>query len=478
MHTDALLGQGMPAADRARFAHGRAREAAAHASEVNRDLFDHDVARADTYAQRFQQPETSARFGELLVDPCTGELRSYASLIEPTSRAAAQLELNLQHYSSRARLRHMLAQKIEREVVPVLPLPWVQKIPDKLRNARRTGTFGVSAENGRGIVLWDDKASLSRLCPDDAREEAQRLQKKYLPQVEQAWRDGCHVQYAVFTMPNFAQGELERGMVKIFNRLRDLLKRTDADGNKVFPEIEGALAVLEAPMAWDRSWNVHLNVMLVVRGFCDYAKLRRLWHWDVEFRKLPTGDIDALKKSFRELIKYAVQTTVEKSHAKSGELEHGPEAGAGAGAGSGAERDDGNSPAAAGARLGSPDLPEEPCRAAPPPMLAWAGQELAEWLLAMHGFRRTRSYGCLYGAPKPEKADLAEFVWVGFVRWRDGRYRAHVRLLDSIPEDKSGATDPLQRWKNFQHRVVPPPDDMPAGLDAALPPFEDLASCP
>jgi hypothetical protein len=421
---------------------------------------------ADVYGARYQQPEASARFGELFVDQTTGELRSYASLIEPTARAAAQLELNLQHYGSRARIRQMLAEKIEREVVPVLPLPWIQKIPDKLRNARKTGTFGLNTESGRGIVLWDDKASLSRLCPDDAREEASRLQKKYLPQIERAWEDGCHVQYAVFTMPNFAQGELAAGMAKIFNRLRDLLKRTDADGNKVFPEIEGALAVLEAPMGAYRDWNVHLNVMLVVRGFCDYEKLRRLWHWDVEFRKLPTGDIEGLRKSFRELIKYAVQATSEKSehHATRDRSPELPPSLA---------CDVSGETAGQGGALQSPG---DGTRATAPPMLAWTGAELAEWLLAMHGFRRTRSYGCLYGAPKPAKADLSEFVWVGFVRWRDGRYRAHVRLLDSVPEDKSGVPDPLQRWRNFTRRVIPPPDDTPLTLGRAAQPLQELVS--
>jgi hypothetical protein len=231
--------------------------------------------RTSPFTARYEQPEQSARFGELYVDKATGELQSYASLIEPAVKAGAQLEANLVHYTTRAKLRDMIADKIERDVVPVLPLPWIQKIPDKLRHARKTGTFGVSTASGRGIVLWDDKASLSRLCPDDAREEASRVQKRYVPMVEEAWRDGCHVQYAVFTMPNFSQGELARGMKKIFDRFKALIQRTDSDGCKVFPEIEGALCVLEAPMAWDRSWNVHLNVFLALGCAVQQAAHRR-----------------------------------------------------------------------------------------------------------------------------------------------------------------------------------------------------------
>ncbi len=403
--------------------------------ELQGMLLDDSVERADAYKHRAQQPEASARFGELLVDPVTGELRSYASLIEPAVKAAAQLELGLTQYAKRAEIRRMLAEKIELEVVPVLPLPWIAKIPEKLRNARKSGTFGIHALSGKGIVLWDEKASLSRLCPDDAREEGSRLQKRYTPQIEKDWADGCHVQYAVFTMPNFAQGKLAFGMKKIMTRFRNLIMRKDRDGNRVFPEIEGAIAVLEAPMAWDRSWNVHVNVMLVVRGFCDYKKLRELWHWNVHFKKLPTGDLEALRKSFRELIKYSVQATSEKSEEK---LERG-------------RADvDGADPLREADTWPADGMPVDPVRAAAPPMLAWTGQELGEWLMAMHRFRRTRSYGSLYGAPKPEAADLQEFVWIGSVRLRGGAYRLSVRLLDSIPEDKSSPAAALDRWHRWR----------------------------
>ncbi|MDQ2640749.1 MAG: hypothetical protein M3Y79_09255, partial [Pseudomonadota bacterium] len=353
--------------------------------ELNRQLFDHDVETADVYAKRAQQPEESARFGELLTDPVTGETRSYASLIDPALASVAQFEANLTHYGTRAQIRHMLADKIEREVVPVLPLPWVTKIPEKLRNARRTGTYGLHARSGRGIVLWDEKASLSRLCPDDAREEASRLQKRYAPMIEQAWREGCDVHYGVFTLPNFRRGELAQGMKKIFDRFKSLIKRKDKDGALMFPEIEGALCVLEAPLGRDRDWNVHLNVMLVVRGFLDWGKLRQAWHWNVEFKRLPRGNLERLQASFRELIKYAVQATSEKSehHAardlsRESSVEADPAPGCEPGAGE-----------------PSPDT-SCPNRAVAPPMLAWTGSELAEWLEAMRGFRRSRSYGCLY----------------------------------------------------------------------------------
>jgi hypothetical protein len=418
------------------------REEARAERALNRQLFDHDIDTADAHAgRRHQQPEESARFGELLTDPVTGETRSYASLIDPAMASVAQFEAGLTHYASRAQIRHMLATKIA----------------DKLRNARRTGTYGLHAMSGRGIVLWDEKASLSRLCPDDAREEASRLQKRYAPLVEQKWREGCDVHYAVFTMPNFRRGELAKGMKKIFDRFKSLIKRKDADGALIFPEIEGAICVLEAPLGRDRDWNVHLNVMLVVRGFLDWQKLRQAWHWNVHFKRLPRGNLEQLQASFRELIKYAVRATAEKSehHAardstRESDVEADPAPGCEPGA-------------------GEPSS-DTSCRnrAVAPPMLAWTGEELAEWLEAMHGFRRSRSYGCLYGAPKPEAADLEEFVWIGYVRWRDGAYRVNVRLLDSIPEDKSGSTSYAERWKKYLQRVKP--------LKPVLTPYENLIS--
>ena len=415
---------------------------------------------SDVRADRYQQPLQAAEFGALFTDHTTGEIHSYASMIESASKAAAQFELNLEHHNDRAKMRGLLAEKIAREVVPVCPMPFIAKMPDKLLNARKSGTFGVHMVSGKGIVLWDDKASLSRLCPDDAREEASRLQRRYVPAVEEAWKDGCHVQYAVFTMPNFAPGELAKGMKQIYDRFRALLKKKDADGNLLFPEIEGALCVLEAPMAWDRTWNVHLNVMLVVRGFCDYAKLRRLWHWNVEFKKLPTGDVEHLRKSFRELIKYAVQATSEKSSEK-GE----------------ARAREGDRQDAAAVTRGSAapvdgEHEDRQGRAAAPAMLAWTGLELAEWLCAMHGFRRTRSYGCLYGAPKPEAENLDKFVWLGFVRWGHGGYRLRVSLLDSIPEDKSPSSDALDRWHRWRAMLKRGPT---AGAELDSVPLEHFA---
>ena len=90
-------------------------------------------------------------------------------------------------------------------------------------------------------------------------------------------------------------------------------------------------------------------------------------------------------------------------------------------------------------------------------MLDWTGPELAEWLEAFHGFRRTRTYGVLYRLPKPEP-DVGPIVWVGRVSMECGRYVHSCPLLDSIPEDKSLHLSPLERFKKLCRQMHPPPN--------------------
>src|SRR6266850_4668984 len=128
----------------------------------------------DVWQVREDQVQAAGRFGSVYQDELTHERRSYLSLVPDTVHAVAQLELDLPAYSERAEIRRRLADKIEREVLPIFCPRWLERYPEKLRSARRTGCFGVRRDTGRPIVFWDEKAGLSRLCPDDAREEAQR----------------------------------------------------------------------------------------------------------------------------------------------------------------------------------------------------------------------------------------------------------------------------------------------------------------
>lgn len=340
---------------------------------------------SDRFELRAQQAAEAGEFGAVFRDR-EGETHSYAALAPAAAAAEEQLELELPGYSERAMIRRRLADQIEGLEAPE---QWIRAYPDKLRLARQSGQWGIRLNSGKPVVFWDSKAGLSRLCPDDAREESMRLRRRVQPELERLQESGQRVTYAVFTMPNSQAGELRKGMQGIFKRFRALLQRAD------FPQITGALAVLEAPLGSSRDWNVHLNVLFAHKGFVDWGRLRAAWHWNVEFRLLPKAP-GAIGGALAELIKYAVAATVAKS------AQH---------------RDDGRSPA--------------------PPMLEWSAGELLEWLRAFHGFRRTRGYGALYGLEAPEREEVGPVAWLGSVSLQGGRYKVRSALLDSIPEDKS-----------------------------------------
>ena len=383
-----------------------------------------DIQRERRDYHRWLQTDSASQFGATFTDHASGETHSYAHWAPTAIEAQEQLELDLPGYSKHHWIRRQLADALEQRVKPLCNAMWVHKYIDRLRRARWSGAWGYSLSKGKGVIFWDDKAGLSRLCPDDAREEAQRLARKVLDPLEALQANGHALHYCVLTSPNAAPGGLRREMLSICRRLRHtILKAKHEDGSLVFPEIKGALCVLEAPLGSARDWNVHLNVIFVVDGYFDYEKLRRLWHWNLEVRKLATGP-GVVRGALTELIKYAVAATVAKSAEK---------AAAGDGGGGGEDK-----------------------RIPPPPMLEWTGAELLEWLRAMRGFRRTRTYGCLFRLKKPKaEEDLGQIIWLGRIDYQSGRYRLSSALLGSIPEDKFPGRTPRERWEALVRALAP-----------------------
>lgn len=301
-------------------------------------------------------------------------------------------------YSKRAQVRIDVADYLEKKILPASNYDYkFLKIAKKLRIARKTGTWGTR-ENGDQVIIWDDKSGLLRLDPDEAREETQRLSERYIPALLEKARAGAGVHYAVFTLPNFAAGQLAKGQAAIFRRYSNLLRK-QLGKKKLFPEILGSIGVVEAPLARDGTWNVHLNVLLITRSRFEaglYERLRRAWHWNVQIApvKPKVGD---LARTFRELIKYPTRAVSEKSAAK----------------------------VAAGASQA-------------PALIDWPAARFIEWFHAQHRFRRTRTYGELYGkkVPKPEPSDLDDVTWHGVVHCVPDRFFAQVPLIDLIPGDK------------------------------------------
>lgn len=339
-----------------------------------------------------------------------------------------QQRLELSDEDTHANVRQAVAQYLERVVLPDRADPSIAKLVAKLRAARRTGTYMYNRATGKLITIVDDKASLPLLCPDDARDEANRLQRRYVPELAKWRNSGKALHYAVFTTPNAEPGKLRAEMVGIVQRFVKIVRRSGG-----FPEVKGALLTLEAPLGARRDWNVHINVLLMCDGFLDYAKLRAAWHWDVDIQRVRAdpreGESyeDAVRRSLRELAKYPVQAMPTKSAEKR-------------------------------ARRG---------REPPPAMIEWTAEEWGEWWDAHSRFRRTRSYGELYGIPDPEPESMDGFESVGSF-WTEGTVR-HRRfpLLDSIPGDKSSVEDIRERVRSAWSKLLGPPDHFEKVREAA-----------
>jgi hypothetical protein len=375
-----------------------------------------------------------------------------------------QQRLEFSEEDAHANVRLAVARYLETTVIPSVADPAIWKLPERLRNARKEGTLMYHPAQQKFVTIWDEKAGLPLLCPDDAREEAMRLQRRYVP-ILADWRNsGKAVHQGVFTTPNVAPGKLRAEMRRICKRLVDVLWKSGK-----FPQIKGMMVTLEAPLSRHRDWNVHLNVLLMCDGYLDYGDVRRAWHWDVELQRVrvdPKKDesyADAIKRSMRELVKYPVRAMPEKSHAKAAAAradasgrDHGAHDADGreetgrleVPGGTGGDRSD-----EATARARSDD------RAAAPALIDWTAAEWIEWWEAHQKFRRTRTYGELYGIAKPEPESLDGFVAVGFVRREGTQLIRRLTLLDSIPGDKSSETSLVDRYRRALQSLRGPPDE-------------------
>lgn len=270
-------------------------------------------------------------------------------------------------YQKRRELENELADYIA-DVAAVANRPDLFSISDRLANCRKTGTVGVKPDGGH-IIAWDAKCGLVRLCPDESREETQRIDKFYRPEILNfKTKTYSHrLFYAVFTAENYAPGELLKGKKELFEKYKEFIKQTNQDKDN--KKILSSLVIQEDPLSAGLDWNVHLNALLLVNGEFDYQAMRERWGGNVHFQEIKQENDKPLEKtisnSIRELIKYSSLIVSEKSQAKAGDKQE-------------SLFDD--SPGFNGA----------------PGMLDWPTERFLEWWDAQQGFRRTRSYGELY----------------------------------------------------------------------------------
>ncbi len=299
--------------------------------------------------------------------------------------AQEQIEADLADYAQRRKAEHALGKQCLRWFDQT-GIPALREISERFAACRQGGHVGIT-EDHRTVIAWESKCRFSKLCPDEERLEQRRLDRRYIAHMLQfATHPLQRIFYCVLTLPNFPRGSLAEGQREILERFkREILKGRDEipeherTGRKRyrerFPQIKGAFVTLEAPLSASRDWNVHLNVLLMVRGELSFKRLREAWGYNLEIRELK-ADTQSLAAAIREVVKYSVQLVPTKSAEK--REKHATEA---------------------------------------PPMVEWTADEFLEWWYAQKGFRRTRTYGCLYRLPAPPEEEVPLVQWIGRVGW-------------------------------------------------------------
>lgn len=373
--------------------------------------------------------------------------------MELAARRAGQQQLTFGEREKRANIRIELAQYLDRVVCPATSDAKVLGMPERLRQARVDGVRMMRASDGKEVFLWEHKTGAPLLDPDDARQEASRLKRRLIPALMDQLRAGARVYPCTATWPDVAPGGLAHRVRFLLRKLAKV-RKVRKDGKLRFPQIKGWFAVLESPLSWDRDWHCHLNVMLVCDAYLSVAEFRQWWSHIVQFANQgrpivynPALDTlqgktaeQRIEAALRELIKYPVRTVAEKSAGGKRAVSLAKQIAA-----SKRETDD-------GAAVNT-DVDRTP-----PPMTEWTAAEWLEWWGAHQRFRRTRTNGCLYKLPKPEKESLCDFRAVSTVHFRKGRYWESSSLVRSILGDKSTTIDYRDAYRAACRRVVGPPD--------------------
>ena len=291
------------------------------------------------------------------------------------------------------------------------------ELVEKLIECRLSGCDGYR-DRGDGsvkhVVAWDYKCNLTRLCPDEAREEQMRIAERYTPPAAE-WQRAAprrQIQYCVLTWPNIAIGELAR--------YKRLMAKHAAGWLKGMPcrAVKGALCAQEDPLAADGSWNLHTNLLLMVEGRFDWSMARQDWYkrtrqlFDDKHRDFQVHFVDVTKgdltRTLMELCKYSVKHISCKT--------------------------DGTIDRVA-------TLTQTASTA--PPLTDWPVERFIEWWEAGKNFRRTRSYGVLYKVPALERIGAyAGVVWTGRIKFNRQTGEYERTPIDLIPADNSGVSLP------------------------------------
>jgi hypothetical protein len=227
-----------------------------------------DERAESAHVARELEAEAAREFGRLFPDPQGGETRSYTDLAPLAAVVQSETVQRLERYSERARVRWAIVSRLQAMSREHQAQPYLDKLICRMREARSSATVAVRVSDQKRLIRWDNKTGIARLDPDDAREEAARFSKRLMPRLLDLQRQGARLTYCCFTVPNVAPGELRSGCRRTLARLGGLLRRALAgEFPQLGGQVLGAAAVLEAPLAARRAWNLPLNLLLVHKGF-------------------------------------------------------------------------------------------------------------------------------------------------------------------------------------------------------------------
>lgn len=432
----------------------------------------------------WQRDERDARRARMADTPravvWSNDVQAYHDALYARAETRAQAEVRY------ACIRELMAAKLERVAdwareheSPSTPRDFLT-MAEQLRHARRVGYWGVNTETAEVVVRFRDRSGLTILDPSEARERQAELVRRLVPELTRLHEAGYRLYYAVASEPNVGAGSLAWGKRHLFERFRRVILGRLEDGRAArdggaFPEIVGAFAVQEDPLAADeQSWNVHLNLVLVVdprqatplapelleqlelglrgqvekfperprvdptpRGCLSYAKLHFAWGSDQFYvQPLEARDATKLGKSLLEVVKYAAKWVSNKQLDELAARADSPR---------GAELADACAPSKASPFTLDGGRHRGRGRPAAPGVTEWPEARVAEWIEAARRFRRVRGWGLLFRLaaddPPPDPDAAGKIRWLGrvFVSPRGVVvHAAELAFVSSAHGDKSG----------------------------------------